>query len=66
MDIRDFKNIIKGIKQEHLDNDADVEVISAYGGMTCWRGKISEVLNLISKEERCVNVDYYIILSNNK
>ena len=60
MKLLDYKNIVQGITQEHLDNDADVELYSAYGGMTCWIGKLSEVKSLIKKEEdREVNVDYY-------
>jgi hypothetical protein len=62
MEIEDFKDIIKGVTQQHLDNDANVEIISAYGGRTCWSGKISEVLQLIAGEERCVNQDFYIVL----
>jgi hypothetical protein len=62
MEIEDFKNIIEGITQSHLDNNVDVKVISAYGGRTCWSGKISEVLDLIRYEERCVNRDFYIVL----
>ena len=63
MELKNFEKIIKGINQEHLDNDVDVEIISAYGGMTCWNGKISEVLEVIENEERCVNRDFYVVLS---
>jgi hypothetical protein len=62
MEIEDFKNIIEGVTQSHLDNNVDVKVISAYGGRTCWSGKISEVLDLIRDEERCVNLDFYVVL----
>jgi hypothetical protein len=62
MEIEDFKNIIEGITQSHLDKNVDVKVISAYGGRTCWSGKISEVLDLIRDEERCVNRDFYVVL----
>jgi hypothetical protein len=62
MNIEDFKNIIEGVTQSHLDNNVDVKVISAYGGRTCWIGKISDVLDLIRDEERCVNKDFYIVL----
>jgi len=40
-----------------------VEIISAYGVMTRWKGKISDVLDVIENENRCVNRDYYVILS---
>lgn len=63
MKLKDFEKIIKGITQEHLDNDVEVEIISAYGGMLCWKGNISEVLEVIENEERCVNHDYYVVLS---
>ena len=63
MNIKDFEGIMKGVTQEHLDNDVDVEIISAYGGMCCWKGKISEVLELVAQEERSVNRDYYVVLS---
>ena len=63
MELKNFEKIIKGVTQEHLDNDVDVEIISAYGGMTCWKGKISKVLEVIKNEERCVNRDFYVALS---
>jgi len=63
MNIKDFEGVIKGVTQEHLTNDVDVVIISAYGGMCCWKGKISEVLKVIAHEERSVNIDYYVVLS---
>jgi hypothetical protein len=61
MKLENFKNIIKGITQEDLNNDINVKIISAFGGSKCWEGKISEVLDVIKNEERCVNVDFYVI-----
>lgn len=66
MKLENYKNIVQGVTQEHLDNDAEVELYSVYGGMTCWKGKLSDVKDLIKNEEdREVNIDYYITVYNN-
>lgn len=62
MKLENYSKIVNGIKQIHLDNDSDVKIVSAYGGMTCGYCKVSEILDLIEDEERCVNVDYYLYI----
>lgn len=63
MKLEDFDGIIKNLKQKHIDKDVDVEIYSAFGGMTCWVGKLSEVLGVIDGiKDRAVNVDYFVTI----
>ena len=58
-----IEELVKGITQQDIDNDVNVEIISAYGGMTCWKGKISEVLEVVNEDDRCANRDFFVVLS---
>ena len=61
MYIQQFENIIDNVTQKHIDDNVNVEIYSAFGGMTCWEGKLSEVLDVIKNEEdREVNKDYFV------
>ena len=61
MDIKQFQNIINNITQKHIDNNVNVIIYSAYGGMTCWEGKLSQVLDVIKNEkDKELNKDYFV------
>lgn len=60
MNLENYQTLVKGVTQEDIDNDISVEICSAYGGMVCWRGKLSELEELLKHEERQVNLDFYI------
>jgi len=66
LDINNYVGIINNVQQHHIDNNVNVEICSAYGGMVLMKCKIKDVFGIIENEERIVNVDYVIYLSENK
>ena len=55
-------DIVKGITQEQINNDIELEIVSGFGGMVCGTCKVSEVLDIVNNEERSVNRDYFICI----
>jgi hypothetical protein len=54
--------IIPNLTLDDIYNNCDIELYSAYGGAVCWRGNVSDVIEIVKNEERKVNRDYYFAL----
>lgn len=53
-----LKKYLPKITEQQIADDANVEVVSAYGGMTCAIIKVSEVLEFVDNQERVFGLDY--------
>lgn len=53
-----LKKYLPKLTEQQIADDANVEVVSIYGGITCAVIKISEVLEFVDNQERVYGLDY--------
>lgn len=63
MNIDLIKKYVPNITDDEISHNVDIDVVSAYGGMTCMVIPVGDIVEFVESQERQLGMDYYLYVS---